>query len=118
MLKKDDIRYMTNNAFYLRGEELYAEGKVIRILVEETGDGVWVIEAKVRGSGRNIYDVHLAYNDRTGELEDSFCTCPAYYNYDCLCKHCVAALLAFAEESERNAGLSAAGGKAGKRSGI
>ncbi len=117
MLKKDDIRYMTNNAFYLRGEELYAEGKVIRILVEETGDGVWVIEAKVRGSGRNIYDVHLAYNDRTGELEDSFCTCPAYYNYDCLCKHCVAALLAFAEESERNAGLSAAGGKAGKRSG-
>ena len=42
MLKKDDIRYMTNSAFYLRGEELYAGGKVIRIFVEEADDGIWV----------------------------------------------------------------------------
>ncbi len=117
MLKKDDIRYMTNSAFYLRGEELYAGGKVIRIFVEEADDGIWVIETKVRGSGRNVYDVHLVYNDRTDELEDSFCTCPAYYNYDCLCKHCVAALLAFAEETGHNAGMSAVKAKAGNGGG-
>ena len=50
------------------------------------------IDALVRGSDRRYYDVSLTYNERTDQLEEEFCECPAFSNYDGICKHCVAVL--------------------------
>lgn len=97
MLTKEDIRFMTGNTFYARGVEIYNGGKVKNFHVEEIENGIWSITAQVRGSGRHIYAVELTYDREMDELIDSYCECPAYYNYDNLCKHCAAVLLHFVD---------------------
>jgi len=102
MLTKEDIRSMAGNTFYARGVEIYNAGKVRNFHVEEVESGIWSITARVRGSGRHIYDVELTYDSEMDELSDSFCECPAYYSYDNLCKHCAAVLLHFVDYEQKH----------------
>lgn len=102
MLTKSEIRGMTDSAVYARGVEIYQSGKISDFRVKNEGDGVWVILAKVRGSGRNSYEVELEYDGQYEEVVGEFCSCPAFYNYDELCKHCVAVLLKFADYEEQH----------------
>ncbi len=97
MLTKEDIRMMAGNSFFSRGIEIYHERRVREFQVTETEDGFWLITARVIGSGRHIYEVELSYDSGMDELVESYCECPAFYNYDRLCKHCVAVLLYFTD---------------------
>lgn len=114
MLTKKEIKQMTDRAFYVRGMDIYQSGKVSDLNVKKGEDSIWLITAKVKGSGRNIYEVELGYDSRIDELVYSFCTCPAYYNYDSLCKHCVAVLLKFVDYEERYPLLFAGNSRKGK----
>ena len=93
---------MAGNSFYARGVEIYNAGKVRNFRVEEMENGIWAITAQVKGSGRQVYGVELTYDREMDELVDSYCECPAYYNYDNLCKHCAAVLLHFVDYEVQN----------------
>ncbi len=102
MLTKSAIRRMADSAVYARGIDIYQSGKVSDFRVKNGKDGIWVILARVKGSGRNVYEVEIEYDDRLEEVEGFFCSCPAFYNYDGLCKHSIAVLLEFTDYEEQH----------------
>lgn len=102
MLTTKEIVKLTNKAFYARGRDIYESGGVDHFSAEEIGDGIWYISADVLGSGYRYYRVELEYDDDQDELTSCFCECPAFYQYDDLCKHCVAVLLCFVDFIEEH----------------
>ena len=97
MINRTMIRHMAGSAAFSKGEDLYLSNKIYNFSVEvdEEDDPVDCIEAQVKGSGRNRYDVMLKYDYETGSLEESYCDCPAFYSYSGICKHCVAVALKY-----------------------
>jgi len=77
-----ELKQLANNQSFQRGKDYYQSGAVKNIICEELH-----FEAVVTGSDR--YHVSLDIDD--GEL-DFDCDCP--YNFDGICKHCVALGLA------------------------
>ncbi len=94
MLTKAKIRKLTHASFYARGLDLYYNDAVKECAVEETSF-VDKIHAKVKGSGRKYYQVEAVYDRASDDLKYSSCDCPAFYSYDGLCKHIIAALLQY-----------------------
>ena len=89
MFSNDDIIRMAGRVTYERGRQLYDADYVLDMGVQTEGD-YDVIVASVRGSGTKIYETDLTILNRTGELEECYCECPAFRSYDGICKHCVA----------------------------
>ncbi len=98
MISNNDIKGVAGAVTYERGRQLYENGYVLD-LDAECVDGKNFVESTVQGSGRKTYEVKLLLNAMTGELEGSFCECPAFYSYKGICKHCVAAWLEYRAES-------------------
>lgn len=92
MLTRQIIQEIAGTTIYNRGFELFRENKVLSLRSEEKG-GEIQLSAVVQGSGRKKYEVEITYNTFYEELSECFCDCPAFYSYDGICKHCVAALL-------------------------
>lgn len=99
MLDQSEIRMLADQNAYKRGRNLYRSDAVLEYTVEEDGQ-IDYIYAAVQGSGRNVYDVDLEYNMEEGQLENAYCTCPAFREYEGLCKHCVAVLCEYADYLE------------------
>ena len=93
------IKYMAGTAVYARGQNIYLEGKVLDMDVQDCGASDEII-ASVKGSGRNIYEVDVSVDKENGAIDSFYCDCPAYGEYDGLCKHCVAVLLEYKERAE------------------
>ncbi|MBD5526345.1 MAG: DEAD/DEAH box helicase family protein [Lachnospiraceae bacterium] len=92
MLNKQIIKEITGPTIYNRGLELFRQNKVLTFQSEEQDEEIF-IKAVVQGSGRKKYKVELFYNTFYEDLSECFCDCPAFYNYDGICKHCAAVLL-------------------------
>lgn len=92
------IKYMAGAAVYARGESVYLEGKVLDMDVQDCGASDEII-ASVKGSGRNIYEVDVSVDKENDAVDGFYCDCPAYGEYDGLCKHCVAVLLEYKERT-------------------
>lgn len=99
MLDQSEIRMLADQNAYKRGRNLYRSDAVLEYTVEEDGQ-IDYIYAAVQGSGRNVYDVDLEYNMEEGQLQNAHCTCPAFREYEGLCKHCVAVLCEYADYLE------------------
>lgn len=99
MLDQSEIRMLADQNAYKRGRNLYRSDAVLEYTVEEDGQ-IDYIYAAVQGSGRNVYDVDLEYNMEEEQLENAHCTCPAFREYEGLCKHCVAVLCEYADYLE------------------
>ncbi|MCI5650248.1 MAG: SNF2 family helicase [Fusicatenibacter sp.] len=99
MITKSDIKNETNSTSYSHGMNIYDEQKVHELEVEEMedeyGDPIREIRALVTGSGKNCYQVCIHVDENLSEIVDDECECPAHEQYWGLCKHCVAALLAY-----------------------
>ena len=91
------IKYMAGTAVYARGENVYLEGKVLGMYVQDCGTSDEIIAA-VKGSGRYgcAYTVDISVDKENGAIDGFYCDCPA----DGLCKHCVAVLLEYKERAE------------------
>ena len=100
MISKTKIKYMSGPGSYSRGVELYEREKVLDIDIKSTGNFDEIV-ASVKGSGRNIYEVDFSIDKENEEVDTSYCDCPAYSEYDGLCKHCVAVLLEYNKYLER-----------------
>ena len=96
MISKTQMRNMSGNASYVRGQDVYQSGKVLDMSVKKTGAYDDII-ASVKGSGRNIYEVDISVERENEEIESCYCECPAYGEYGGICKHCVAVLMKYNE---------------------
>ena len=95
MITDSFIRALTIDKTYRKGMQIFLEkDRILEFNTEadEKDPDRKHIDALVRGSDRRYYDVSLTYNERTDQLEEEFCECPAFSNYDGICKHCVAVL--------------------------
>lgn len=101
MISREYIKELAGEQSYSRGINLYKNGKV-KEYASESIYGEDHVNAMVKGSGDNIYEVELVVDNESELLVDSFCECPAFYSYGGICKHCVAVLLEYREKEHRN----------------
>ncbi len=94
MLTKEEIRGECNPTSYSRGVNIYRSNKIFQFTVEDDGD-IDYIDAQVKGSGYNIYDVSVEYDLIVDTVDKIYCECPAFAKYSGLCKHCVAVLFEY-----------------------
>ena len=99
MITKGKLREMAQYS-YERGVKLYYQDSVTEFQIEDETP-FDRIEAVVRGSGRNSYMVGLSVNRDTDEVTESYCECPAYLSYSGLCKHCVAVMMKYIAQRQR-----------------
>ncbi len=83
-LSEAAIRQQTTAQSFQRGKEYYHSGAIIS-LVQRGNE----IQARVRGSDYEPYQVNITFNTRC--LTDTTCTCP--YDWGGWCKHIVVVLL-------------------------
>ena len=88
MITDSFIRALTIDKTYRKGMQIFLEkDRILEFNTEadEKDPDRKHIDALVRGSDRRYYDVSLTYNERTDQLEEEFCECPAFSNYDGIC---------------------------------
>ena len=98
MFSVSDIKEEAYPAAFRRGKELYEKGAVSDFSYEvyRVGDLPKAeVQAKVRGNAEPFYQVELTIDEEFGEVSNSKCECEAFYNYEGLCKHCVAVLFSY-----------------------
>lgn len=96
MFSVSDIKETVYPAVYRRGKELYETAGVFDFsydmyLVDELP--VADVKAKVRGVNQEFYEVTASIDEEFGDVTNCNCGCEAFYNYEGMCKHCVAMLL-------------------------
>ena len=108
MTFREQIRNLAGSQSYSRGMQIYNRGKVLRFHIEEAegvhADENVIIEADVEGSRSTPYHVYLMWNTVWEDLVESECSCPAFWEYDGICKHCVAVLLRYYYETKNRTG--------------
>ena len=97
ILTREEVKKMTYSATFRKGEALFRKGAVGPIREEEEPDYLGV-SAYVEGSQGFDYHVWLGI-DSTHGIRDYECECPAFYQYDVMCKHCVALALHYVKKS-------------------
>lgn len=98
MFSVSDIKEEAYPATYRRGKELYETGGVLDFSYDiylEHGLPMAEVRAKVRGQIEKSYQVTAIVDEEFAEVSSCNCTCEAFYNYEGMCKHCAAALLAY-----------------------
>lgn len=98
MFSVSDIKQEAYQAAYRKGKELYERGAVSDFSYEVYCVGEFPkaeVTAKVRGNEKPYYHVEMEIDEEFGEVSNSRCECEAFYNYEGLCKHCVAALFSY-----------------------
>ena len=98
MLTTNDIKENTYSATYTKGRNLQLIGYVRDMRYQiYCVDGITTVdvEAEVRGSHNNWYHVAITVDEEFGDIQQYKCECEAFYNYEGLCKHCVAVLLEY-----------------------
>ena len=108
MTFREQIRNLAGSQSYSRGMQIYNRGKVLHFHTEEAedvhADENVIIEADVEGSRSTPYHVYLMWNTVWEDLVESECSCPAFWEYDGICKHCVAVLLRYYYETKNRTG--------------
>ncbi len=104
MINKSTIKRMARSVTYQKGMELYYNRNFlsydVNSYVDDYGDEIREVTATAEGSYHNEYDVEITINETTSEIVEYYCDCPAFENYEGLCKHCVAALLEYLDRRE------------------
>ena len=99
MIQKDQIKKMCGtNSVFARGEQLLKRGSIGDMQGKAKvvdGRETIHIHAKVKGSGINLYQVTADICEEESLIMGVTCTCPAFYSYDGICKHCAAVLLQY-----------------------
>jgi uncharacterized Zn finger protein len=96
MFSVSDIREEAYPATFRKGKDLYETGAVLEMkydIYPENGSPMADISARVRGTYRDFYNVEAIVDEDYDDVTNMKCDCEAFYNYEGMCKHCVAALL-------------------------
>lgn len=109
MFSVSDIKEATYPATFRRGKELYEIGAVLDFSYElylENGLPMADIQADVRGSGKDFYRVQAVVDEEFADAANVKCECEAFYQYEGLCKHCAAVLIAYVSRRQAQEILS------------
>lgn len=93
VLTKTELREWAGSAAYNKGKNIYEDQKVLEFDIDEDDEKCY-INAVVKGSGRNRYEVEVEH-DFMDETLEARCECPAYESWGGMCKHCVAVILEY-----------------------
>ena len=96
MFSASDIKSEVFSTTYRRGRELYEMGAVQDFTYDiyiENGLPKADVSGKVRGVEQDFYHVTAIVDEEFAEVSNISCECEAFYNYEGMCKHCVALLL-------------------------
>ena len=99
MLNINALEESVGTVIYNRGLDLYKKDGIIEFNMKDVHFGTHIV-ALIKGNGRKAYTVELGIDSESGEIFDSYCTCPAYNNYAPLCKHCIAAVLGYIDYNQ------------------
>lgn len=109
MLTYDNIRKMTDPRTFEKGRQIrYSKNKILDFNVQTARrykdliKADCLVEAEVKGSNGEIYDVELLIDSDRGGIGSAYCDCLAFAKYNGLCKHCVAAALQFSDWQKEN----------------
>lgn len=114
MFSVSDIKEETYPAAYRRGKELYEAGGVWDFSYDiylEREQTMAEVSAKVRGIDQPYYPVTVVVDEAFATVSNAKCSCEAFYNYDRMCKHCVAALLTYVNRRQAKDILQAKNGE-------
>lgn len=100
ILTRESIKRETYARTFQKGEQLYRQGAVEKVREIEEMNAMHV-SALVWGSNGHSYHTSLEINLEYEEIVDYECECPAFFQYDGLCKHCVALALSYAPEPKQ-----------------
>lgn len=106
MITKQQIKQMTNSRFYDRGKQICDAGWMIEEFSVGREDNLDILEARVDGSYDNSYRVSGVYDTEADQIVEIECECPAYWEYEGICKHCVAVLLEYEDYCKRQSLLA------------
>jgi hypothetical protein len=98
MLSISDIKEEAYPATFRKGKELYESGAVKDLTFDiymNNGMPMADISARVRGVYRDSYEVKAVVDEEFDDIASINCECDAFYNYEGMCKHCVAVLMAY-----------------------
>lgn len=98
MFSISDIKEESYPATYRRGKEIYETQGVRDFRYEIYAvDGMPMadISARVRGNTKSSYQVSATVDEEYADVANCNCECEAFNNYEGMCKHCVALLLAY-----------------------
>lgn len=106
MYSRDQLKEECSPVIYKRGIDIFRNNVVVKLNISEIDESQLIrVTAKVKGSSSNSYNVELVIDEDSEELSEYNCSCPAYYQYDGVCKHCVAVALSYISERERRSKL-------------
>ncbi|PTQ85195.1 SWIM zinc finger protein [Trichococcus patagoniensis] len=89
-----DIYDMTySDVTYSKGKHLYESGALRGFVSDHSHQN---FKADIKGTKKYEVEVYL---DEDGDVDDYYCTCPAFENYDGPCKHVVAFLMTILKSS-------------------
>ncbi|MFT9076118.1 SNF2 helicase associated domain-containing protein [Ethanoligenens sp.] len=89
---KDIAAAAANRATFEHGVEYYNQHRVSKLKrIKDEQHACEKVTAEVHG-GKYNYEVEVTF-DQNGETKESWCDCPAFYEYEGCCKHIVAVLL-------------------------
>lgn len=89
------LKQNSGKAAYERGLRVYQQGLVEDVKAILQKDTVAVSANILSSKQLEYYRTELIYNFKTKELEETYCDCPAFYEYAGLCKHCLALALKY-----------------------
>ena len=113
MFSISDIKEEAYPATYRKGKDIFETGGVLEMAYDiymEQELPMAEISAKVRGREQDFYQVDLTVDEEFADISSSKCNCEAFYNYEGLCKHCVAALFAYVNRRQAREILRARSG--------
>ena len=91
----DVLKQNSTKAAYERGMRVYRQGLVENVEAELQKDTI-VISADILSSKQvEYYRTELVYSFKTKKLVETYCDCPAFFEYGGLCKHCLALALKY-----------------------
>lgn len=96
MFSVSDLKENAYPASYRKGKALYEAGGVFDFSYEmylSNDLPVADVSAKVLGNNRDHYNVTATVDEEFGDVTNCNCECDAFYNYEGMCKHCIAMLL-------------------------
>lgn len=121
MFSAADIREATYPGAYRKGKVLYELGGVRDFSYDiylENELPMAEISAKVRGNVQESYKVKAIVDEEFADISTCSCTCEAFYNYDGICKHCVAALLSYVNRRQAQEILNVKRAEYGMEAGV
>lgn len=97
LLTREEIKRKSNGKTYQRGMQLKKQGAIFNIREREE-QGTMHVRAVAEGSMDIEYFLWMDFDLEKGEILEYECQCPAYFQYEGMCKHCVALALHYVSE--------------------